>query len=540
MANHGEVRVELTLLIEKAQRQARAAASMLGMDIGKGATNVATVTDKATAAQDKLEKSTKKTTSALQKQREEWHKLNPGGIAIGQKITIAGDSKPSTKFAKWYHGQTVPMIGTGLATKPSIEPEQLPKVKIQKPDTINLPSSMEMAKRQWALIKPVLPNISFPKLPNKIPKIDQNTMPVNRTMAVRLINPTKPVLPNISFPALPKMQPKPKGIMETIKMFSDMLKPLGVLMATFYMLQRTVRFLIKPLVDFGKAIMQAAENAKRIFASAMNSGFGTSMTVKRNSLSTVLGVSEDQIFQFGAAIKFIGDRLDVSNKVLAETAPHLAVLAWSFSELGQSMKAVWAELTDAIAGPLNNFINGIQDFIDTLLETDVLKSIGSVIAIVIAAFSGAVQIVMVAINSLIVGFQLIADTITWLVHEINKGLSSIPGMEKLLGIKKENTDTSHDFDKSTAAAMGLRKQIANIAAGDTTRKAPSPTAFMKQMPTSSWERMGLNIGGGGGTNYQEKTAANTAKTATLVQKLLESQAARKFNITQNQGMPSTA
>jgi hypothetical protein len=50
--------------------------------------------------------------------------------------------------------------------------------------------------------------------------------------------------------------------------------------------------------------------------------------------------------------------------------------------------------------------------------------------------------------------------------------------------------------------------------------APPPISFMKQLPASSWERMGLVLGGGMGTNPAKETAKNTHEMAHDIKKLV--------------------
>lgn len=58
---------------------------------------------------------------------------------------------------------------------------------------------------------------------------------------------------------------------------------------------------------------------------------------------------------------------------------------------------------------------------------------------------------------------------------------------------------------------------------------PGPQAYMKQLPVSSWERMGLVIGGMGGANPAVETARNTRATVTELKGLRKAFAPRSAN-----------
>ena len=69
---------------------------------------------------------------------------------------------------------------------------------------------------------------------------------------------------------------------------------------------------------------------------------------------------------------------------------------------------------------------------------------------------------------------------------------------------------------------------------------PKPQAWMKQMPASTWEHMGLQVGGGGGTDYNRQTAMNTKETNSHLKELIKAQFQQLNDITTPQGAGGTA
>lgn len=143
---------------------------------------------------------------------------------------------------------------------------------------------------------------------------------------------------------------------------------------------------------------------------------------------------------------------------------------------------------------------------------------------------------MVAVSGLALIFQGLADTLTWVMVKINNLIAKIPGAGKL-GFT--HVDDKNAFSGSSKIVAGIVKQFEN---NNPFKKvnAPSPTAFMKQMPASQWEKMGLQIGGSGGTNYAMQTAKHTARATTVLEKILQATNSQKFNITKPVGLPSGA
>ena len=117
---------------------------------------------------------------------------------------------------------------------------------------------------------------------------------------------------------------------------------------------------------------------------------------------------------------------------------------------------------------------------------------------------------------------------------VNNLIARIPGAGKL-GF--HHIDDKDSFKGSAAIVAGITKQLENNnpfkAVG-----AANPMAYMKQMPASNWERMGLVIGGGGGTNYNQQTAKNTGTMTKTLEQILRAFTASKayYNA---QGLPST-
>jgi hypothetical protein len=451
-----EVSVELKLVLEGAKRQAaefaKAANRILSTSIGGDMGAVAAGTNKAAAAQENLARKTKQTTSELAKQIAEWRKLNPGGIAPGQKITFADQpGKSSTRFSRWYPGQTVPMTGSGLATNPA---EILAK---QSSDALlgnlkkNLGYGMADLKARGQMA-PHLPSAQFPTLPHA-----------------------------------PKEPAPASGMMGVISSMRDVTLPIGQLLASFYVIIRAISAALVPLKMFAKMVMQAAEAARKLYANALMSGMGIGMTVKRNMLANILGVSENDIFQFGRQIAALNDQLETAYRITAKTNASMATTGIEFKVLEANMAALKAEMADKVSPETVGF---------TMILSKLTAATTSAIDKITTAHPKLVEIGKRSILQTLFGF--------------------VPG-------------SAFDDIRQGAKAIG-QNQIDKVG---------SPQAYMKQMPASAWERMGLQVGGTGGTNYAAKTADSTAKSATYLQRLLEAaHKAGRMTITRGMALPS--
>lgn len=223
-----------------------------------------------------------------------------------------------------------------------------------------------------------------------------------------------------------------------------------------------------------KGVIDSFEKARRSYATAlMSGGLPLSFTVRRTQLASVLGVSEKEVFQFGRQISYLNDRLAWSGNIIAQTTPALAGVGWEFRIIRENLSALFADLAMKFAPQAMTFGEGVNVLIkamDRLVNSGAFKAL----MMMEATFSSA---------------------------------GGIRGLVSLLGQK-----------------MGTPSSIDRV---------PPPLAYMKQLPVSAWEKMGLVIGGFGGTNPAQQTAQNTKRTVeelkALRQGLVPRSGAEFFN-----------
>ena len=236
---------------------------------------------------------------------------------------------------------------------------------------------------------------------------------------------------------------------------------------------------VAAMVALGLAIkgLQAALNKAReaidfsakIYSKTVMSGLGTRATVGRNLIGGILGVDEKEIFQFGAAMQYIQPRIRTATDVLTKNATALANISVDFKILESNMLAAGSALATALAPSIRTVIVMMTDLADVFLK-----------------FS---DIISTVIKKLVDGVLRLAMNFVF------------PGAGDL-----------------AMAAVNIWKSNAARRAGAMS-SLPEAAGFMKQMPASAWEKMGLVIGGSG-VNHAAETAKNTKKTANTLDKIL--------------------
>lgn len=221
-----------------------------------------------------------------------------------------------------------------------------------------------------------------------------------------------------------------------------------------------------PLVKTVKGLNDAFENARNLYAKALTSGgLGLGFTAKREALASIIGVSSKDVYQFGQAVLFLSPRLRSATEIIAKTTPNLTATSYEFKILQYNLEALFAVMADQGASTVRKFT--------------------STISLMIRAFTEAIE----KHQKLIAGISsLLTDAV----------INSLPPAIQ-------------------AVARSLKMLVANAPDSGA---APQPIAYMKQIQASAWERMGLIVGGIGGSNPAVETARNTKQTADGVRQLV--------------------
>ena len=195
-------------------------------------------------------------------------------------------------------------------------------------------------------------------------------------------------------------------------------------------------------------LTEAIAKAHARYAGAATSGFGVSTFTRRNAIAGILGVSPDDVFRFGSAFKFVGDKMKHSLDIIAQGTRPLAELNMSFEMLKVDLEAMFVSIALKLKPSLESIITGLDKIVN-----------------VFTRFSGVIA-------------------------EISKHFARMTGFGITLG--------------------GL-----NLLGGGKAMSEGMPglSAQAKQLPASSWEKMGLVVGGNVATNYLRQIAQNTAVMA---------------------------
>ena len=213
---------------------------------------------------------------------------------------------------------------------------------------------------------------------------------------------------------------------------------------------------LKALSVTVKETIAAYENARQIYSKALQNGMGLQWSTKRGLMAQIMGVSEQDVFRFGAQMAYLNPKLEQSAKILSDTATPLTQVSWQWNILQTDLSASFAILANDAKPAVMGFLSSLDELVKFLNK-----------------------------HSKALGLMARSEATVWTLgmSEVWNGLNNLRG-------KKD----------SGMSAM------------------PSPQSWMKQLPASHWEHMGLVIGGGQ-NNYARDTARNTRESANALKQI---------------------
>jgi len=258
--------------------------------------------------------------------------------------------------------------------------------------------------------------------------------------------------------------------------------------AELYLNFKLLQVALKSLSVTVNGLMDSFKKARDIYSKSLTSGLGVSMTTKMGALSQIIGVSEEEVLKFGAAISYIYPQIEDTIKVLEETNGPLAEIQMNIEILKLKFLAVSSVITSSMIAEINEFIDSISAFLDVFKDSDIIQGfVGTAIK--------ALELVGLLISAIVIVIQVFYEGIKGIFTLLFNLLSKIPG----LGFMHSTMQT-----KLPDMLSDIKKQAKTFAGyGDKTSGGlPQVQSSMKQIPASAWEKMGLVIGGRGNTTNE--------------------------------------
>lgn len=461
MAGQGKISVELRLVLDKLNADIRAAAASMKAGLGKDIGQTASGTEKAATAMDKLGRAVRETNKGLRDQEK-------------------------AALAAWRASLPRPQVSLGSKQRNSYLIGQMRYKGAEEPGP------------QQSIQNPGYGLATPPTLGGR-----RKAGPGEEPPAVFCI-PTPPVL-QTQTTLLGKLNNNFQQLLQNraaLNAASGFVGRFGLSGGVTALRAGAVGVgiagVVASLLLFRKALNEAtaaSESARRSYLGAVRSGAPLGFSIERGTLAQAMGVSESEVFRFGRVITWMGDRVSAASRTFVETNSVLTGTAFSIRIMKVNFDALKASIAAQLAPAIASLANAMSSLFETLARTDAIKIAANLIGNVFHQIKLGVIGLSLALQNAVVGLQLMIDSLEFLFSR-----------NRAVDFFKETREGMAGMNKMVQALMGQR--------------APDAVASINRLQASSWERMGLVIGTGSGTNYNREIARNTKATVGALQQLL--------------------
>lgn len=311
-----QVSVELRLLLDKFRKDLKTAASEIkGAFGGTGQADAAPAIEKATKAMDSLNTKTKQVTQSLKEQRAEAYRA----------AVAAVDAFRAAREKAWidHRSRNLP---------PGARHKFSPEEQAERQALANHLRS-QRAQARMAFSGGGIASSSY-------------------------MGPIPPVIP-----------PPAGGGGNIIPGVNNVILAFGAVGAGLAGLRVAigyVRFAFQGLLRPLQMVARAADQASHLYAKALQNGAGMRYTAAADAFSSVLGVSEADVFKYAESIEYLNKRMGSAIEIVAKTTPDLTSLSWEFKALQYNLRASFSLLGQAAAQDLRQFTNAITRLVQVL------------------------------------------------------------------------------------------------------------------------------------------------------------------------------
>ena len=214
--------------------------------------------------------------------------------------------------------------------------------------------------------------------------------------------------------------------------------------------------LIAPFRMLSRVFQQAADAARTVYNKQLQSGgLPGSFISQRSVLAQVMGVSEQEVYSYGDAVAYLSDKLRFATESSVETNRSLTAASWAIRIVSADIRAMTALFSNEFAPGIRQAFNAVHVAI-----ADFGKTFAKLLAFTIKQ-----------------ALEMAATTL---------------------------------FGSGSLLMKAFFKYAPDPG------KAPEPGVSSRRLETSTWERVGLILGGGVGRNYAAQTAKNTGKMVSIL------------------------
>jgi hypothetical protein len=112
-----------------------------------------------------------------------------------------------------------------------------------------------------------------------------------------------------------------------------------------------------------RMVAEAADQARRAYARQLQTGLGGAYTIHRSTMADVLGVGENEVEAYGAAVDSLNKHLAWSISTLERTNSAATGVGWQFKILETDLKMLWQVITASVAPAIVMLTRSLSGFV---------------------------------------------------------------------------------------------------------------------------------------------------------------------------------
>jgi len=260
--------------------------------------------------------------------------------------------------------------------------------------------------------------------------------------------------------------------------------------AEIFVAVKSLQYVVKVLTS---TIRDSINIESKLYTQAVTQGLSTNFLASRNTISKILGVNPDsnEMFRFGSAVQYVQFKTKDAIKTFGESAIPLKKLDMDFKIVITNFEALGVKLTTELA-PAIEFVLSKLDHLSTFHANtpeesrkqnneNFFSSFPEILAKIGGTMPGGT-----GSKDDYFGLMGQEDVLEKVKKLGDGGLGKLADAAGLDKIQKQMFVRFVDENKK---ALGKNPEL----------HLNDPGSFMKQLPASTWEKMGLVVGGGNST-----------------------------------------
>jgi hypothetical protein len=159
-----------------------------------------------------------------------------------------------------------------------------------------------------------------------------------------------------------KLSPLGKGLVMATAALASLRVAIGLV-------KYAMDLLLAPMRAMFRFFMQAAEQARSLYATSLTSGgLPVGFVTRRSTLASIIGVSEQEVFAFAKSIEWLNPRIKDATMAIRASVPVLTASSWEWRAIQNDLKAIKMVIAADLAPTINYWMAVMKNITEGTLK----------------------------------------------------------------------------------------------------------------------------------------------------------------------------